>query len=128
MEILLDTNFLLTSVREKVFFDSLADELFDESLEWVVPQEVLNELGNIKDTKGVGSRDRDAAKVCFEILQSLNPKIVDLGSRSPNVDMAIVNYLLDRPSMVLATLDKGLKGRVSNPILTLRGKKTLALV
>jgi len=44
MRILLDTNFILTCAKEKIDFPSLADEIIDEKIEWVVPQDVLNEL------------------------------------------------------------------------------------
>ena len=127
MEILLDTNFILTCVKEKIDFVSLADELIDEEIKWVVPQEVLNELGNIKDNPKVKGADKDAAKFSFEILQKLEPEIVELGGKNPNVDIRIVNYILDKP-IVLATMDKGLKSRVNNKILTVRAGKKLGIV
>jgi rRNA-processing protein FCF1 len=127
MEILLDTNFILTCVKQKIDFVSLADEIISEEINWTIPQEVLNELGNLKDRQGMKIKDRDAAKLSFEILQKINPKIVELKIKHQNVDMGIVNYILGKP-IVLATLDKGLKGRVGNKILTIRGKKNLELL
>lgn len=128
MKVLLDTNFILTSVREGIDFVSLAEELFDESIEWIVPQQVLNELGLIKDRVGGSVKDRDAANTAFQVLQKIEPQptIVQL-SKHPNVDMAIINYILDKP-IVLATMDKDLKGRVNNSVLSLRGKKKLELI
>lgn len=126
MEILLDTNFILTCAKQKLDFTELADATIDEKIEWIVPQQVLNELGNIKDRKESSGKDKDAAKLSFELLQQINPKIVEL-KKNPNVDIAIVNYILDT-KIVLATLDKGLKQRIKNRILTIRGKNHLELL
>ena len=65
MKIILDTNFVLTCVKQKIDFAELAEQLFDEPIEWIVPQEVLNELGNLKDQKGTKVIDRDAAGFSF---------------------------------------------------------------
>jgi rRNA-processing protein FCF1 len=92
----------------------------DEKINWIVPQQVLNELGCLKDRIGMKTIDKEAAALSFEILQMIKPKIVELG-RGPNVDIGIVNFIRGKP-IVLATLDKGLKNRVENKILTIRGK------
>lgn len=126
MEILLDTNFILTCAKQKIDFAEIIDKLTDEEVKWLVPQQVLNELGNIKDKKGASLKDKLAAELSFEILQSINPKIIEL-KKNPNVDIAIVNYILGT-KIVLATLDKGLKQRIKNPILTIRGKKHLEFI
>jgi rRNA-processing protein FCF1 len=126
MEILLDTNFILTCTKQKVDFTEIAESIIDEGIKWIVPQQVLNELGNIKDRKESSGKDKDAAKLSFELLQQIAPEIVEL-KKNPNVDIAIVNYILDT-EIVLATLDKGLKDRIKNRILTIRGKKHLELI
>jgi len=127
MKILLDTNFIITCVKQKIDFPSLADELTDQKIEWIIPQDVLNELGNIKDKTGIKTKDKQAAKLSFEIIQDLKPKIVELPGKNPNVDIKIVNYIMDK-DILLATLDKNLKSRVDNKILTIRGKKSLELI
>lgn len=126
MKILLDTNFILTCVKQKIYFDSFAEEIIDTNIEWILPQQVLNELGYLKDLTGMRTEDKEAAKISFEILQRLNPEIIDLG-KNPNVDMAIVNYISGK-EIILATLDKGLKNRTGNRILTIRAGKKLEIV
>ena len=126
MKILLDTNFILTCVKQKIDFDNIANDLFDEPIEWIIPQEVLNELKSLKDKKKIKVRDKNAAKLSFEILQSINPKIVKLKGQNPNVDIKIVDYI-SRKRIILATLDKNLKDRVTNKILTIRNKKNLEI-
>jgi rRNA-processing protein FCF1 len=127
MEILLDTNFILTCVKQKIDIDESLNEITSEKIEYIIPQDVLNELGNIKDRTGIKTPDKEAAKLSFEILQTLNPKIIELKSKNPNVDIKIVNYILDKP-IVLATLDKNLKSRIKNKVLTIRNKKTLEII
>ena len=127
MKILLDTNFILTTTKQKINIQEKANEIITEKIEWIVPQDVLNELGCLKDRAGMKTKDKQAAKLSFEILQNLKPKIIELPTQNPNVDIKIVNYILDKP-IVLATLDKDLKSRVKNKILTIRGKKNLELI
>jgi rRNA-processing protein FCF1 len=126
MKILLDTNFILTCVKQKVDL-VLAEEILNEKIEWIVPQDVLNELGNLKDRTGMKVEDKNAAKLSFEILQLLNPEIINLPGHNPNVDMKIINYIIGK-DIILATLDKDLKSRVDNRILTIRGKKRLEVI
>jgi len=128
VEIVLDTNFILTCVKEKIDFIEIAEQIIkDSEIKWIVPQQVLNELGQLKDREGMKVADRNAASLSFEILQTINPKIVNLG-RNPNVDIGIINYVLGTERMV-ATLDRGLKERLEkNNILTIRGKNWLEVI
>ena len=127
MKILIDTNFAITCAKQKIDFPSRGEEIISEKIEWIVPQDVLNELGNIKDRKGIKTKDKKAAELSFELLQQLSPEIINLPGKNPNVDMKIVNYIIDK-DIVLATMDKNLKSRVNNKILTVRGKNNLELI
>ncbi|MCD4771150.1 hypothetical protein K8R30_01905 [archaeon] len=127
MKILLDTNFILTCVKQKINFQEMTNRITSQPVEWLVPQDVLDELGTLQDRTGTKVSDKSAAKLSFEILQNLKVKIINLPGKNPNVDIKIANYILDKP-MILATLDKNLKSRVKNKILTIRGKKKLEFV
>ena len=127
MKILLDTNFVLTCAKQKIDFPNIAEQIIDEQIEWIVPQDVLNELGQLQDRHGMKRIDKQAARLAFEILDAIKPEIIQLPERNPNIDIKIVNYILNKP-IVLATLDKNLKGRVQNKILTIRGKKNLEVI
>ncbi len=126
MKILIDTNFILTAVKQKIDLQEKINEATSEQVEWLIPQDVLNELGNIKDRKESSPSDKQAAELSFQILKTLNPTTIELSGKNPNVDIKIVNYIIDTP-IILATLDKNLKQRVQNKILTIRGKKNLEL-
>ena len=127
MKILIDTNFAITCAKNKIDFPSLTNEIIDQKIEWLVSQDVLNELGNIKNKTGIKEKDKQAADISFQLLKDLNPEILNLPGKNPNVDMKIVNYIIDK-DIVLATMDKNLKSRVNNKILTVRGKKNLELI
>ena len=127
MKILLDTNFILTCVKQKINFQEITNQITSQPVEWFVPQDVLDELGTLQDRTGAKVSDKSAAKLSFEILQNLEAKIINLPGKNPNVDIKIVNYILDKP-IILATLDKNLKSRVKNKILTIRGKKKLEFI
>jgi rRNA-processing protein FCF1 len=127
MKILLDTNFILTCAKRGIDFPSVADDLIDEEIEWIVPQQVLNELGKIKDSSEKKGADKNAAELGFIMLQNLdNCNIVELENHR-NVDIAIVNYVLGK-DIVVATMDRDLKKRIGGRILSVRGDKNLAVI
>lgn len=125
MEILLDTNFILTCVLQKIDFVELSEEMFNEKLNWILPKQVISELKKIEKDLKQKRKFREGAKLSLEILETMNLKIVDL-NKNPNIDIAIKDYISDKP-IVLATNDKGLKKRVKNRILSIRGTKSLIL-
>ena len=125
MKILLDTNFILTCIKQKVDFISLADKLFDEDVEWLIPIEVLKELKELSKRKGMKIRDKEAAKLSLKIVKKIKSKKIKLGSK--NVDQGIVNYTKSH-NVVLATLDRELKKHTNAKVLTIRRKKSLELI
>jgi len=124
MKILLDTNFVVSCVKQKIDFINLAEELFDEKIEWVVLEGVLEELKKISERAGEKIKDRKAAKFGIEIIKNADIKIIK--SKCKNVDDAIIDYAANK-KIVIATLDKQLKKRVKNKILTIRKGKTLEI-
>jgi len=125
MEVLLDTNFILTCVKQKLDFVSLANDLILDEIEWVVPYEVLDELSDLSTRIGMTTRDKESARVGISLLESLHPKKIRVGNK--NVDDGIVNYTKNK-KIILATLDKGLRSRITNKILSIRGRQKLELV
>ncbi len=125
MKILLDTNFILTCAKQKIDFESLVDELFDEQIKWIVPVEVLTELEKLSKRQGEKVKDKDAASVGLEILDKMDMENIKLGTE--HVDDGLVDYA-KKSKCILATLDKELKNRVNCRILIIRGKKNLEIV
>jgi len=126
MEILLDTSFILTCAKQKIDFFSLASDLFDEKIEFLLPKEVLSELEKISIRSGERTEDKNAAKLALELIKinkirhiTLNTKIVDVG---------LVNYIKTHDGAVLASLDKKIKKKINARCLVIRNKKNLAII
>jgi rRNA-processing protein FCF1 len=127
MKILLDTNFILTCAKQKIDFDAIINGITTEEVKWIVPEEVLQELRGLRFGGKIKIKERNAATIGIEIVEKLNPEVVKLSNTKNDVDTKIVNYLKGK-DIVLATLDKNLKSRVKNKILTIRNKKSLAII
>ncbi len=127
MKILLDTNFILTCAKWNIDFDSRSNEIIDEDIEWIVPLEVLDELKFLRHRADVSGANKESAGLGLNIIKSLGFRVIELGGKDPNVDMRIVDYINGK-DIVLATMDKKLKSRVGNKILTIRGKNNLEIV
>jgi len=128
MKILLDTNFIITCAKQKIDYERMIHGITDEDVTWIVPQEVLTELRGLLHGRSNGrGGDLDAIELGLEIVSRMNIDVVKISDTNTDVDTMIVNYIRDTP-IVLATLDKGLKDRVKNRILTVRGKKGLEIV
>lgn len=125
MEILLDTNFVIMCVKQKIDFFSVADEMINEKIKWIVPFEVLEEIKLISTRRGEKTVDKDAAKLSLEVLKLVSTEIINVKNR--NVDQGIINYIKGK-DIVLATMDRGLKSKVKNNILTIRDFKTLEII
>ncbi len=122
MKILLDTNFILTCIKEKIDFDTIANEILDRRIDWVIPQEVEKEIIAISKSQGA---KKQQAKVALELLKNFKHKTVRV--KDPNVDVGIAKYV-NQHNIILATLDRKLKSRVKGKILTIRGKKSLEII
>jgi rRNA-processing protein FCF1 len=127
MKILIDTNFIITCTKEKIDFDAIMNGLTSEEVQWIVPEEVLTELRGLKFGGKIKIKDRNAVSLAIEIIAQLGTEVVKLSDTADDVDTKIVNYLRGK-DIVLATLDKELKSRVDNKILTVRGKNNLELI
>ncbi len=120
MEVLLDTNFILSCLKEKI--DFLQAEQFGNL---VLPLQVIDELRK-KAEKGK-RKEREVAKLALDIIQENkgNFKIIKLEKKF--VDAGIVKYVQDKEKIIVATLDKELKKKLKGKtrILTLRARKKL---
>lgn len=125
MEVLLDTNFILTCVKQKVDFFSIANESIDGKIKWLIPFEVLAELEDLSTRKDIKGVDKDAAKLSLEMIKLISPEIVSV--KNKNVDQGIVDYIRDK-DIVLATLDKALKNKVKNRIMVIKDVKRVDIV
>jgi len=125
MRILLDTNFLLTCAKQKVDFAELIGEQVDEKIEWIIPDEVISELIELTKRKELKGKDKDAAKFALFLIEKLGYEPVRVNNK--NVDVGIANFIKGT-NIALATLDKGLKKRVNNTIITISDKRQVQII
>lgn len=108
-QVLLDTNFILTCINQKIdFFEDL--EL--KGFKILIPKQVIRELKGIK-TAGLG----------LKILEKNSFEEIDIGKG--HVDKRIKKFAKENKETAIATLDKELKKSLDNPKIIIREKKRL---
>jgi len=108
-KIILDTSFILSAVKKKIYF---FEELFGDEI--LIPVEVLNELEGLKKSNAT-------AEICLKILEKNNFKKIEL--KTKNTDAGIIEYSRKNPEVIVATLDREIKNKTQNKKLVIRGKK-----
>jgi len=121
-KVVLDTNFILTCVKQKIDF---LDEIKFMGIEILIPEEVLEE---IKEIMRFGKRlyFRENAKLALKILNKNEFKKIKLGTA--DVDKGLVNFAAKNKDVIVATLDRELKKKIKKPKLVIRGKKKLEII
>ena len=119
-KILLDTNFIITCVKQKIDFFS---EITSMGLSILIPKQVFSELRRL-------SEKNENAKLSLKILSSKKKlfRIVDLQKYGKITDKRIINFSEKNPGMVIATLDKGIKKKTINRKMIIRMKKKLEIL
>ena len=116
---ILDTNFILTCVKQKIdFFEFLENE----GIQAIIPQEVLEEVEKVKNSKKKMHFRKDA-ELAIKIIEKHEFEKISLNSKS--VDNGIVKFARKNPEVFVATLDRIVKNRTRNVKLLITGKKRL---
>ena len=119
---ILDTNFILSCVKQKINF---LDEIKFMGMDVLIPEEVLDEVKNIMNSKKK-LHFREDAKLALKILGKNKFKKIKLGTS--HVDKGLVNFSKKNKDVVVATLDKELKRKIKKPKLVIRGKNKLEVI
>jgi uncharacterized protein len=119
--VVIDTNFLLECVRNKV---DLFEEFLHRGDRVLIPKEVILEIERLRDgTKAL--KFREEANLALKLIKSGDYEEVSAPGRY--VDLGLKKFCRENPEVVLATMDKFLKKAVKNRKLVLRNKKKLEL-
>ncbi len=110
-QVILDTSFILTAVRQKIDFFHNHGLL---GFEILIPEQVIREL------KGLG------AELALKILQENEFELIKIQGK--DADRAIIKFAKKNPEAIVATLDAGLKKKIKNPKLVIRNKKKLEII
>ena len=120
-QVLLDTSFILTCIRNKIDF---IEELTLQGSEVLIPKQVIQEIKRITESKKK-LRFRDEAALALKFLENSIFKKIDL--KTKNTDNGIVKYSKDK-NVIVATLDRELKRKVKGQKMIIRNKKKLEIV
>ena len=117
MKILIDTSFLLTSIKEGI--DIFDIEKYGQP---VLPREVIDELNNLRE-KGK-PREKEKAKIALQIIEENKSRFENVKLGESYVDKGILDYV-EENNVSVATLDKDLKEEVGkkSKVLTIKAGK-----
>ena len=141
MKIILDTNFLIYCTKEKIDYIEKFNSMFQESIEVVVPMQVINELKKVMVKKSekipffkrtarfrkTTGRDKEAASLALQILekhiQEHKVQIVDAVGKT--VDDALINLAQQDKKNIVCTLDKEMRSVLGRVILMNKNKQLI---
>jgi rRNA-processing protein FCF1 len=120
MEIVLDTSFVLTCLKEGIDFLEAG-----EYGRLVLPIQVLEELDKLQEKPG---KEGDNVRLALDIIGKNKDKFKVIDLRKRYVDSGILNYVKDN-KVIIATIDAELKRKLRGKakILTIRARKKLVL-
>ena len=116
---ILDTNFILTCVKQKIDFFR---DIPNMGVQIIIPKQVIEEIKRVANsTKKL--RFRDDAKLAQVILEK--NKFTQIDIKGKYVDKGLIKYAKEHPRLIIATLDKEIKNKTTNSKLVIRRKKKL---
>lgn len=130
MKILLDTNFLVYSAKQRVDYLREIFNLISEKKEIIVLSSVVSELENLA-TKSRKLKNRASAELALKMLKNhINNKKIEIQKSDDKADYAIKEISKKEKNVILATADRKLKSEVKGKvrILSIKKSKHLELV
>jgi rRNA-processing protein FCF1 len=115
-EVLLDTNFILTCVRQKIDF---FEDIFLMGINIIIPEQVVKEIEKFEKKKS-------EAKIALVLIKDDDVEYVNLGKGK--VDDLIIEYARKNPEVIIATLDKGIHRKIKNKKMIIRNRKKLEII
>mgnify|MGYP001569034511 CR=1 FL=1 len=110
-QVILDTSFIITAVKQKVdFFEKIEYDGFEA----IIPSQVFREL------RGLGE------ELALKIISKNKFKILEIEGK--DADEAIVNFAKENPLAIIATMDRGLIKKVKNSKMTIKNIKKIEIV
>lgn len=110
-QVILDTSFILTAIRQKVDF---FERLEHEGMEVLIPDQTIDEL------MGLG------AQLALHILEKHKFHLIKVPGK--DADAAIINFAKKNPKAIVATLDVGLQKKFKNKKMIIRQRKKIDII
>jgi len=121
-EVIIDTNFILACIRQKIDF---FEDLKFMALEVKIPDRVIEELERLKE-KHDRRETRLEAEFALRLLKENDFKIIKL--RQKFADRAIMFYARNNPEAIIATLDREIKDKTRNQKVVIKDRKKLEVI
>ena len=124
--VLLDTNFILTCVKQKIDF---FEDIKFMGMKIIISKQVIDEIKRIVNSKKKLHFRKDA-ELSLRILEKEKNsfKKINLSKYGKNTDKRIKNFADKNENIIVATLDRELKNKIKNRKLVIRGKKRLEII
>ena len=120
MQVILDSSFIISCVRERIDFLS---QLQEQGFNPIVPREVLQEMKDLRIRNGTSHDDRMAIDVAFDLLEKGKVKKTSLGTGK------VDDWLIKRgqEGIFIATLDTGIKKRVPKRVVIFKAQNRVGV-
>ena len=125
MKVILDTNFLIYTAKNKLDYKEKFEKLLNEDYELVVPFAVVKELEKLKNDKWkkVSGKDKSACDLALQLLKSNEVRIIKAAGKS--TDDAIINLSRMNEKNIVATLDREMRNILGRVILINKNKRLM---
>ena len=110
MEVILDTNFIISCMMKRIDFMAQLGEM---GFVVKVPKEVIEELKDLQtNNKKTSRKEREIINVALSWLEGKKVKKIKLGGK---VDLKLIER--GREGIYIATLDNGIKREIPNKVV-----------
>lgn len=120
MQVILDSSFIISCVRERIDFLS---QLSEQGFTPVVPREVLQEMKDLRVSDRSSREDRLAIDVAFTLLERHKVKKTTLGQG--RVDEFLIKRGLE--GVFIATLDNAVKRKIPKKIVIFKAQNRVGV-
>lgn len=120
MQVILDSSFIISCVRERIDF---LTQLEEQGFTPVVPREVFQEMKDLRISNRASREDRLAVDVALEILEKKKVKKTTLGEGK--VDEFLIRK--GQEGIFIATLDNGIKKRIPKKIVIFKAQNRVGV-
>lgn len=121
MEVLLDTNFIISCMMKKIDF---LEELRMQGFKPVLPRGVLQEMKDLKKGPKTSRDERLMIDLALQMFEKEKVKKARLGGK--NVDEGLIAK--GREGIYIATLDNGIKREIPNKVIIDAARKSVKVV
>lgn len=118
MEVILDTNFIISCMKKKIDFIT---ELEEKGFKTVIPREVLQELKDLRQK--VNREEKISIELALKLIE--NGKIKKIGLGAGKIDYQLIKK--GQEGVYIATLDAAIKRLIPNRVVISNAKNALSV-